>query len=80
MNTIILQVKCLRMWVNEGTPTMSFVLYTIYMECMFDASYVTRKYRQYRRYHAIFARKYKISQNVNKLGTDSIVVEPIIYK
>ena len=56
------------MWVNEGTPTMSFVLYTINVECMCDASYVTWKYRQYRRYHVIFARKYKTLQNVNILG------------
>ena len=39
----------MRMWVNEGTPTMSFVLYTINVEFMWDASYVTLKYRQYRR-------------------------------
>ena len=32
---------------------------------MFDASCVTCKYR---RYHAIFARKYKTLQNVNILG------------
>ena len=25
------------MWVNEGTSTMSFVLYTINVECMCDA-------------------------------------------
>ena len=56
------------MWVNDGTPTMSFVLYTINVECMCDASYVTWKYRQYTRYHVIFARKYTILQNVNKLG------------
>ena len=47
------------LWVKEGTPTMSFVLYTIDVECMCDASYVTWKYRQYRRYNVIFARKYK---------------------
>ena len=29
------------MLVNEGTPTMSFVLYIINMEYMCDASYVT---------------------------------------
>ena len=29
------------MLVNEGTPTMSFVLYTINVEYMCDASYVT---------------------------------------
>ena len=51
------------MWVNEGTPKMSFVLYTINVECMCDASYVTWKYSQYRRYHVIFARKYKTLQN-----------------
>ena len=56
------------MWVNEGTPTVSFVLYTINVECMCDANYVTWKYRQYRRYHVIFARKYKSLQNVNILG------------
>ena len=28
-------------WVNEGTPTLSFVLYTINVECICDASYVT---------------------------------------
>ena len=44
-------------WVNEGTPTKSFVLYTINEELMCDASYVTLTYRQYRRYHVIFARK-----------------------
>ena len=27
-------------WVNEGTPTMSFVLYTINVECRCDASYM----------------------------------------
>ena len=56
------------MWVNEGTPTMGFVLYTINMECMCEASYVTWKYRQYIRYHVIFARKYKTLQNVNIMG------------
>ena len=35
------------MWVNEGTPTMSFVLYTINEEYTCDASYATWKYRQY---------------------------------
>ena len=29
------------MRVNDGTPTMSFVLYTINVECMCNASYVT---------------------------------------
>ena len=56
------------MSVNEGTPTMCFVLYTINVECVCDASYVTWKHRQYRRYHVFFARKYKILQNVNLLG------------
>ena len=56
------------MWVNDGTPTMSFALYTINVECMCDASNVTWKYRQCRRYHGIFARKYKTLQNVNILG------------
>ena len=31
------------MGINEGTLTISFVLYTINMECMCDASYVTIK-------------------------------------
>ena len=53
------------MWVNKGTPTMSFVLYTINVECMCDESYVTWKFRQYRRYHVIFVRKYKTLQNLN---------------
>ena len=56
------------MWVNEGTPTMIFVLYTINVEWMCNASYVTWKYRQYRTYHVIFARKYKFFANVNILG------------
>ena len=58
------------MWVNEleGSPTMSFVLYTINVECMCDASYVAWKYRQCRRFHVIFARKYQNLQNVNMLG------------
>ena len=64
------------MWVNEGTPSMSFVLYTINVEYLCDASYVTWKYRQYRRYHVIFVRKYKIFQKLNTLRPDSIVVEP----
>ena len=38
---------------------MSFVLYTIDVEYMCNASYVTWKCRQYSRYHVIFARKYK---------------------
>ena len=53
------------MWVNEGTPTMSFVLYTINVEYLCDASYVTWKYRQYRRNSVIFVRKYKTSQKIN---------------
>ena len=55
------------MWVKEGTLTMSFVLYTIHVKCMRDASYVTWNYRQYRWYHVIFARKYKTWKNVNIL-------------
>ena len=55
------------MWVNEGTPTMGFVLYTINVQCMCDASYVTWNYRHNRRYHVIFARKSKLCK---------IVVEP----
>ena len=32
-----------RVWsnLNEETPTISFVLYTINVECMSDASYIT---------------------------------------
>ena len=56
-------------WVNEETPTMSFVLYTNNVECMCYAIYVTWKYRQYRRYHVIFARKYRTFQKINILGT-----------
>ena len=56
------------MWVNEGTPTMRFVLYTINVEYMCDASYVTWKYRQYGRYHVIFVRKYKTVQKINLPG------------
>ena len=54
--------------INEGTPTMSFVLYTINVEYLCDASIVTWKYRQYRRYHVIFARKYKTFQKINIPG------------
>ena len=57
------------MWVNEGTPTMSFVSYTINVEYLFSASHVTWKNRQYRRYHAIFFRKYKTYQKINILGS-----------
>ena len=56
------------MWVNEGTLAMSFVSYIVNVECMCDASYVAWKYRQYRRYHVISARKYKTLQNVNIPG------------
>ena len=56
------------MWVNEGTPKISFVLYIINVEYLCDASYVTWKYRQYRRYHVIFVRKYKTSQKINIPG------------
>ena len=55
---------------------MSFVLYTINVEYLCDASYVTWKYRQYRRYHVIFVRKYKTFQKINIRGPDPIVVEP----
>ena len=59
------------MWVNEGTPTISFVLYSINVECMCDTSYITWKYRQYIyiRYHVIFARKYYTFQNMNTSWT-----------
>ena len=56
------------MHVNEGTPAMSFVLYTINVEYLCDESYVTWKYRQYRRYHVIFVRKYKTFQKINIPG------------
>ena len=56
------------MWVNEGTPSMSFVLYTIDVEYMCNASYVTWKYRQYRIYYLIFLRKYKRLQKKNIPG------------
>ena len=52
---------------------MSFALYTIHVECMCDASYVTWKYRQYRICHVIFMRKYKTLQYVNMLGARTIV-------
>ena len=66
------------MWVNEGTPTISFVLYTNNVECMCGASYVTWKYRQYRKYHVIFARKCKTLQNVNipgSIGTPLFILQ-----
>ena len=56
------------MWVNEGTPTMSFVLYTINVKYLCDASYVTWKYRQFKRYHVIFVRKYKTFQKIDIPG------------
>ena len=62
--------------VNEETPTLSFVLYTINMEYMCDVSHVSCKYRQYRRYHVVFARIYKTFQKINTRGPDTIVVEP----
>ena len=58
---------------------MSFVLYSINVECMRDASYVTWKYRQYGRYHVIFARKYKILQNVNILGVRFISSGTLLF-
>ena len=54
----------MEMWVDEGTPTVSLVLYTIKVECMCDATYEPWKYRQYRRYYVIFVRKYKTLQNI----------------
>ena len=56
------------MRVNEGTPTMSFVSYPINVEYLCDASYVTWKYRQYRRHHVIYVRKYKTFQKINLPG------------
>ena len=47
---------------------MNFVLYTINVEYLCDASYVTLKYRQYRRYPVIFVRKYKTFQKINIPG------------
>ena len=55
------------MWVNEGTPTMSFVLYTIDVEYLCDASYVTESTDK-RRYHVIFVRKYKTFQKISIPG------------
>ena len=52
----------IEIWVNVGTPTMSFVCIT-HKTCLCDASYATRKYKIYRRYHVIFARKYETFQN-----------------
>ena len=34
-------------WVNEETPTMDFILYTINVEPMRDGKYVTWKYKEY---------------------------------
>ena len=45
------------MGVNKGTPTMSFVLYTINVKCMCDASYVTLMYIQNRRYYVFYVNK-----------------------
>ena len=56
------------MWVNEGTPIMSFVLYTMNVEYLCDASYVTWKYRQYRKNPVSFVRKYKTFQKINIPG------------
>ena len=57
------------MWVNEGIPTMSFVLYTLTSMWKCDASYIKWKYRQKSRYHVIFARKYKKTfQQINIPG------------
>ena len=47
---------------------MSFVLHTINVECMCGASNVTSKYRPYRRYHVVFARKYYTFQKINIPG------------
>ena len=52
----------MEIWVNVGTPTMSFVCIT-HKTCLCDASYATRKYKNYR-YHVIFARKYETFQNL----------------
>ena len=66
----------MRMWVNDGTPTMSLVLYTIDVESVCDASYETWKYRQYRGYHVIFSEK--IQNFLQKIcrGSDSTVEAP----
>ena len=46
---------------------MSFVLYTINVEYLCDASYVARKYRQYGRYHVILSENTKL-QKINIPG------------
>ena len=50
------------MWVNEGTPTMSFVLYTINVECLCDDKFSLENTKLFKKF------KYR--------GPDSIVVEP----
>ena len=58
------------MRLNERTPTMSFALYNINVECIFNASYVlTWEYRYYKRCHEIFATKNKYFQKLNIPGT-----------
>ena len=56
------------MWVDEGTPHMCFVLYTIHVEYMCDASYAKWKYKPYIRYHVIFVRQYRTFQKMNIPG------------
>ena len=47
------------MWVNEGIPTMSFVLYTINVEYLCDESTDSTE-----DIHVIFVRKYKTFQKI----------------
>ena len=62
-------VKCL--WKCELMRVhLPWVLFYIpLMLLMCDANYLTWKYRQYRRYHVIFARKYKTLENISIPGT-----------
>ena len=58
---------------------MSFVLYTINVVYLCDASYVTLKYRHDKKHHVIFVRKYKTFQKIQYRVPDSIVVEPHFF-
>ena len=63
-------IKCL--WKCElMRGPLPWVLFHIQLmwKNLCDASYVTWKNRQYRRYHAIFFRKYKTYQKINILGS-----------
>ena len=52
------------MWVNGGP--LPWVLF--YIPLMWNVCAMRWKYRQYRRYHVIFARKYETLQKINILG------------